>query len=250
MRLFGRLATSHSAWSGWLLIFHKPNPKPYPASVGIKMLACCLLLEVVVRPLAREALRSVRAGTSHLNALALVSFMLLLAIALTVTWIRLPLARIGLDRWTNWGRAERSFFPMLLVLTVLVFAMAQWDQFAAFALRPVSVNAAIVVFCEQMIWGFYQEYVYRGLLQTELVRRFGAVRGILVSNLCFTFGPLHAYHFANTYSHPGRLLIFPGIFAIGLYFGILFHRSQNLWIIGAAHGLGDFFVDGVAKLKA
>ena len=75
--------------------------------------------------------------------------------------------------------------------------------------------AAIVVFTN-FLWGFHQELVYRGILQTELVRRWGPLRGILVSNSLYTFGPLHFYHFSHT--HPA-LPMFAGIFAIGLFFG-------------------------------
>jgi len=99
------------------------------------------------------------------------------------------------------------------------------------------------------VWGFYQEFVYRGLLQTELVRRWGPVAGILISNLLFTFGPLHAYHLSNAFEDPGHLSIFAGIFAIGLYFGVIFYRSGNLWMIGLLHGVGDFFIDGLAMMR-
>ena len=42
-----------------------------------------------------------------------------------------------------------------------------------------------------LFYGFYQEVVYRGMLQSELVRRWGAFAGVLVANLLYTFGPLH-----------------------------------------------------------
>ena len=67
-----------------------------------------------------------------------------------------------------------------------------------------------------LLWGFYQELVYRGLLQSELVRRWGAVAGILVANLAYTFGPLHFYHL--TQSSPARAaVVLGGTFAIGLF---------------------------------
>lgn len=84
-----------------------------------------------------------------------------------------------------------------------------------------------------MIWGFYQEFLYRGMLQTELVRRWGARTGILVSNLIFTFGPLHAYHFRAARVNPSHLWIFAATFAIGLFFALIFRRSGNLWIVGS-----------------
>ena len=38
--------------------------------------------------------------------------------------------------------------------------------------------------------------------------------------------------------------MFTGIFAIGLFFGVLFQRSGNLWMVGIFHGLGDFYIVG------
>jgi membrane protease YdiL (CAAX protease family) len=235
-------------WKCWLLNFSNAAPEPYPASVGLKIVASCLFLEGLARPVARAVFGSYIFAGYDVSRLALVSCMLALAVGLTAFWIRLPFSRIGLSGWRRWSDAEKWFFPQMMAVSALVFTLAEWNQLADLIHRPAPFAVALV-FCEQMIWGFYQEYVYRGLLQTELVRRWGAIPGILASNLIFTFGPLHAYHFANAFEQPSRLLIFPGIFAIGLYFGVLFHRSGNLWIIGAAHGVGDFFVDGLARMK-
>ena len=89
-----------------------------------------------------------------------------------------------------------------------------------------------------LLWGFYQELTYRGLLQTEVVRRTSPTLGIRISNAAFTFGPLHFDHFgwqsSATFSH---LWIFATIFGIGLFFSVLFHRSGNLWVVGIMHGL-------------
>ena len=92
-----------------------------------------------------------------------------------------------------------------------------------------------------------QELVYRGILQTELVRRWGSILGILVSNFLFTFGPLHFYHFSHGVS--GRALpVFTGVFLMGLFFGVLFRRSGNLAIVGILHGLGNCYIDGLGTL--
>ncbi|MFN2440580.1 MAG: lysostaphin resistance A-like protein [Chitinophagaceae bacterium] len=109
---------------------------------------------------------------------------------------------------------------------------------------------AIVLFnlIPQIIWGFYQELLYRGILQTEFVKRFGSWKGIVASNLIFTFGPLHAYHFLSAPKNPSHLWIFAAIFGIGLIFAIIFKRSGNLWIIGIMHGIGNMFINGLTKI--
>ncbi len=248
-RLAWPLDASQFRWSGWLLVFRRVAAVPYPSLVGWRILLACLFLEGIARPVARAALPLLGLAGSEFGRLALVVTMLALAVGVTALWIRLPFSQVGLRRWDEWGNAEKWFFPQIIAVSVLVFILTEQSELAALPKHAGWIRATTVVFVGQMIWGFYQEYVYRGLLQTELARRWGAAKGILASNLLFTFGPLHWYHFSNSWEHPGQLLIFPAIFAIGLYFGVLFYRSGNLWIIGVAHGIGDFFVDGIGLLK-
>jgi len=237
-----------SSWSGWLFNFGKSAAAPYSASTGMRVLVACLVLELIARPFVREEVRVLAYSGIDVRPLAIASCMLVLAISLTAVWIRLPFSRVGLYGLRKWSDSEKWFLPQIVAVSLLVFPMAVWNQLAALPTHPAWIRATMVVLAGQMLWGFYQEYVYRGLLQTELVRRWGAVTGIVASNLLFTFGPLHAYHFSNTFEHPSRLFIFAAIFAIGLYFGTLFHRSGNLWIIAVTHGIGDFFMDGVATI--
>ncbi|HEV8070993.1 MAG TPA: CPBP family intramembrane glutamic endopeptidase [Planctomycetaceae bacterium] len=237
-----------SGWSGWLFNFGKSAAAPYSAWTGLRVLIACLVLEGFVRPFVREEVRVLGYRGSGTRTLAIASCMLVLAIGLTAVWIRLPLSRVGLYGWRRWTDSEKWFLAQIVALSLLVFPLVEWNQLAAVPGHPAWIQLTLVVFAGQMLWGFYQEYVYRGLLQTELVRRWGTVVGIVASNLLFTFGPLHAYHFSNAFEHPGRLCIFAAIFAIGLYFGVLFQRSGNLWIIALTHGIGDFFMDGVATM--
>jgi membrane protease YdiL (CAAX protease family) len=67
----------------------------------------------------------------------------------------------------------------------------------------------------------------------------GAVAGIVIGNLLYTFGPLHFYYFFQV---PVPVAMLAAIFAIGLFFAIVFHRSGNLWIVAVFHGLGGAFI--------
>ena len=42
-----------------------------------------------------------------------------------------------------------------------------------------------------------------------------------------------------------RYAMFAAVFAVGLFFGILFHRSGNLAIVATFHGIGDVFLTGL-----
>jgi hypothetical protein len=63
----------------------------------------------------------------------------------------------------------------------------------------------------------------------------GRDRGILVSNTLFTFGPRH-FHYVLSAGSPAVPML-ASIFAVGLLFAVVFHRSGNLWI-------GDDISDG------
>ena len=98
------------------------------------------------------------------------------------------------------------------------------------------------VFVPYFVYGFYQEVLYRGLLQTELVRRWGPVAGILICNLLYTFGPQHYYYFFSPASLSAPM--FASIFAIGLLFAMVFHRTGNLWIVAIMHAFGNSYAVG------
>ena len=109
------------------------------------------------------------------------------------------------------------------------------------AAAPEPWGTTVIMALTCVVWEFYQELVYRGMLQSELVRRWGTVAGILDSNLLYAFGPLHAYHLAGS----SPVAMFAALFAIGLFFAVVFARSGNLWMVGLFHGIGDAYLTGI-----
>ena len=159
--------------------------------------------------------------------------LLALAVALVKLFARVDLSAIGFIAWRQWSLVEKSYFVQVIVIANVVFALVVRD--ARFH-TPDWIAVAAVSF----LWGFYQELAYRGMLQTELTRRFGATAGVLLANVAYTFGPLHFYHFAGA----SPIAMFAAIFAIGLYFGALRHRSGNLWMPAVFHGIGTAWIPG------
>jgi membrane protease YdiL (CAAX protease family) len=86
-----------------------------------------------------------------------------------------------------------------------------------------------------LLWGAVQELVYRGWLQTELARRCGTIGGLVAANVVFTFGPLHLDYFTGPAGV--RWAGLAAVFGIGLFFGIVYCRSGNVWIPAVMHGL-------------
>jgi len=235
-------------WRGHLFLFDKPRAPSYSSPQGYRLLAVFVLLEFAVRPLFR--FEAGRLGIASRPWWFLLEMGLLAAWACwLITVSGVCLSDLGLYSPSRWSQTERLYFPQIVFISVAVFSLFVSADLKALRSRHDLWTVGICVFVPQMIWGFYQELLYRGLLQTELVRRRGTLSGVLVSNLIFTFGPLHAYHFALARTNPSHLWIFAAIFAIGMFFSVLFLRSGNLWIIALLHGLGDCFIDGLSQVS-
>lgn len=245
--------TAHSAasrlgphWRGHLFLFEgRPTPR-YEPTVGTRLLLVVLLMEGVVGP---------RLGLFQWLGLPVptpwirVPLLLSLVLILVVVFAKAKLSQLGFYSLSQWSKTETSYFVQVLVLANLIFGLMFSGRLKAILASSSLWGPGLAVLCLSLLWGFHQEVVYRGILQTELVRRCGSLPGILVANLLFTFGPLHFYHSLG--GNPlGAAAIFGGTFAIGLFFAVLFQRSGNLWMVGTFHGLGDWYIVGLNTLVA
>jgi membrane protease YdiL (CAAX protease family) len=220
---------------GHLLLFDKRPASRYDASAGARL----LLIAVVV-----EALRLAVVKLFHPTLPLLILVLLPLACALLLVRFAGPLklSQIGLYPLDEWHPVEKSYFVQLLVIANVVFPLVFAARLRLILAQPSALSTVWNMFVPYLFFGFYQEVVYRGILQSELVRRWGVFIGILIANVFYTFGPLHWYYF----SARGSLAVpmFASIFAIGLFFGLLFRRSGNLWIVAVIHGIGNAYIVG------
>jgi len=205
----------------------------YDASTAARL----LLIAVVI-----EAFRLVAVKWLYPALTLLILVLLLLAGALLLVRFaaRLKFSQIGLYPWREWSPVEKSYFVQLLVIANVVFPFVFASRLRMIFAQPSALSTVWNVFVPYLFYGFYQEVVYRGILQTELVRRWGAFVGILIANILYTFGPLHSNYFWSRSSL--ALPMFASIFAMGLFFGVLFRRSGNLWIVAVIHGIGNAYI--------
>lgn len=213
----------------FLLFDQKPTPR-YDASAGVRLLILAVALEVI-------RLGLVKWLPPVLPLLILVPLLLAVGLLSVRFLAGLRLSQIGFRPWREWTATEKSYFVQLLIIANVVFPLVFAARLRAILGQPNALSIVATVFVPYLFYGFYQEVVYRGMLQSELVRRWDAFAGILVANLLYTFGPLHWNHFT-----PVNVPMFASIFAIGLFFGVLFHRSGNLWIVAIMHGIGNAYI--------
>jgi membrane protease YdiL (CAAX protease family) len=220
---------------GHVLLFDpKPTPQ-YEASAGLRLLFVAVVLEAI-------RIGIVRWFYPKVPLLVLVPLLLACALLAVRFGAGVRLSQIGLKPWHQWSATEKSYFFQLLIIANVVFPLLLAAPLRRIFAHAPAVETIANVFVPYLFFGFYQEVVYRGILQSELVRRWGAVIGILASNILYTFGPLHSYYFSSRASL--ALPMFASIFAIGLFFGVLFRRSGNLWIVAIIHGIGNAYIVG------
>jgi len=220
---------------GHLLLFEKPESPTSLASAGPRLINSLVFLELVLDPRTISWLQ-LPVPAPGFFMLAKLAFVLWLV----PVYAGVDRAMLGFRRWRGWTKTESSYLVQVLVLACIIFPLAlasQWEQSLA---EHGWADLALMGLLPYFVFGFYQEVAYRGMLQTELVRRWGAVRGILAGNALYTFGPLHADYY--TMGASTAIPLFLSVFAIGMLFAMVFRRSGNLWIVALMHGAGNALI--------
>jgi CAAX amino terminal protease family. len=220
---------------GHVLLFDQRPASRYRASAGITLLFVVVVIEVL-------RLGVVRWFYPVVPLLILVPLLLGCALLLVRFVAGVRLSQIGFHPWQQWTGTEKSYFIQLLIIANVVFPLLFASRLQIIFAQSSAVRTVAYVLVPYFFFGFYQEVVYRGILQSELVRRWGGFVGILASNILYTFGPLHWYYFFSRTSL--ALPMFASIFAIGSFFSVLFKKSGNLWIVAIIHGVGNAYIVG------
>ena len=225
---------------GHILLFDIRSAPTFGAAVGVRL----LLIAIGVEVLRLAAVRSLHPALS----LLIVVLLLLAAVLLLVRFVApLKFSQIGLYPWREWTPVEKSYFVQLLIIANVVFPLVFASRLRSISAQPSALSTIWTLFVPYLFFGFYQEVVYRGILQTELVRRWGAVIGILIANIFYTFGPLHWNYFSARSSI--ALPMFAAIFAIGLFFGALFKGPAISGSWRSFTESGTLILLGVSRLR-
>lgn len=215
--------------------FEKPLAPIYDDGAGLRMSVAFLLVGIAMPFLLRFAFELAGVRGSHGANLGFVVAWLAAFALVHVSFVRLPMAAVGLRPYVDWTRRERLYLAQVVPLAAVVFAVLFRAHLQALHDRHGLAGFLLFSILGGLAWGVAQELVYRGWLQTELTRRFGAIAGLLLANLVFTFGPLHFDYFGGP--DGVRWGGLAAVFGIGLFFGIVYSRSGNVWIPAVMHGL-------------
>lgn len=224
-------------WATIILYFNKKVKPFYHPEQGRDMLMLALAFEVC-RMGVMLVISYMEASDVLSNGLVALIFLLLIY-SVTRYVFPIKLKDIGLHKLSKWNAYETAFLLGIVPIVFCLFFYYTKDKLYA-SLHEQGRPVILITFICYMAFGFYQEWIYRGFIQTEFTRRYGAITAILLANLIFTFGPLHIYQL-----YQGRYMFIAITFFIGLLFGILYYRSYNLWITGILHGICIWFLTGL-----
>ena len=135
--------------------------------------------------------------------------------------------------WSATGYTLLLSFPLLVALYISM--QSSWEPLSRFRteleekIQPIFtecklIDLAMIAF----LAGTGEELFFRGWLQGVLTTKFSVWLGILIASLIF--GLLH--YLSTTYA------IYA--FLTGIYLGLIYQASENLYIVMAIHALYDF----------
>lgn len=233
---YNKDGTVRVPWAIIVLYFNKKVKPVYHPDQGRDMLIIAIVFEVV-----RVAITFYKNNLGYKDILSTgITAVVLLGLVFLVTkFQQIKLKDIGLRKLSTWNLYEIVYLLVMIPVGFFIFYFFTKDKFTE-SLNDNGAGMMAVTFIFYLCWGFYQEWIYRGFIQTELTRRYNATTAIILANIIFTVGPLHFYQL-----YQGNYMIIAATFAIGLVFGILYHRSYNLWIVGILHGIGNWFLVGL-----
>jgi membrane protease YdiL (CAAX protease family) len=222
---------------GHVLLFERREAPEYSAGAGLRLLILFVALEFAVGP-RMHGLAALGQTPPAEGVRTLILLVVLLAAvkAVGVNW-----ADIGFLPPGQWRAAEWAYLAQILLIAAIVFGVRFGARLGLSTAAPPGWMALAAYVATQMLWGLYQEAVYRGVLQTELSRRFGALPGALVANIAFTFGPLHFYYLQRMNDPAATAIMLGSIFLIGVLFAFIFARTRNAGLVGLMHGVGNVF---------
>lgn len=210
----------------------------FKANPNNKLLMISVLMLVCIKPALDFILGYLGLDNNHY--VSLIEQIILIAI-LCISVIKIGnirLSQIGIDAWKNWDQKNKRIFFIVTPIVLIAFSLLFISNLKTLMNHSELYEIGFVIFLRVFLYGFYQELLYRGILQTELIKRWGFWIGTIISNLIFTFGPEH-FHFYTSTS-----IGFAVMFCLGLLFSIIFYRSKNLVSVGIWHGIGSIFIDG------
>jgi hypothetical protein len=160
-----------------------------------------LVLELPVRWVVRPDIPYMVPGSPWFNLPLRIGVELGFVLAVVaVAWamkMRLPQLGIPLRRWTRWEWVAFAVVGTIELVVVIAIAGQRWPRLFAAGV----MGRGLLWATAEYLFGFNQEFVFRGALMTGLLRLGAYWWALFLNTLVFLVGPLHGpglWHMAPT----------------------------------------------------
>lgn len=167
--------------------------------------------------------------SAHLIAYIPVSF---LTVWFALKKIRMTPSALGMNPRTS----LKPYLPgvLLAVLSLVLIWCLLWISGGLSFSWSKDLNRTLlfILLLGFLCQGFMEEFLCRGLLQTQLAIRFGMPFAILVNSL--VFGLLHVSN------DSASLISVSNTILIGLVFSLMYYYHDNIWFVAGFHSAWNF----------
>lgn len=129
-------------------------------------------------------------------------------------------------------------WPMLIIIGVFLINGLSYIAFSRFNIDEFFASLLLYFFV-----GIYEEFLCRGWLLNEFMERFGQNRKGLVYSVILSallFGLMHITNIFVGQSVAETISQIVMATAIGIYLGVVYLKTRNIWSVVILHGLYDF----------
>lgn len=230
----------------WILVALAGGPLSF--SIGLVLSGIAYPIVVFLPSIARLARLTHLSGlvAGLIRGIGAIGGYLLLASASLAMVLGFGLLTLGKEGWKGLRRAVRlpkpEYFLLALALPFVIasFVAAVWHLFPPVQFSPQTQPLLWTVFA-----AFFEEIIFRGLLQPRFIRRYGLLRGIFLVGI--VWAAMHFYDdFHSHFSHGGVLLAIGlrllGCVVLSFVLGWLTLRTRSVLPATVSHGFENILI--------
>ncbi len=156
----------------------------------------------------------------------------------------------GLCLFQNMGKSLSGIAIFVLLYLLLSgcsigFVFFMEGNLAGYSVNPYFLSMLLVVLPLNLLLSytafFGEEYGWRYYLQPVLQRRFGKKKGVLLLGVLWGLWhvPINLFYYSPSTSLQSILVQVAGCVGMGVFFGWVYLRTQNVWVVSIIHFLNN-----------
>lgn len=127
----------------------------------------------------------------------------------------------------------KSIKPILIGLGICTFITVIFSITNRFQFKFDKIN--ILILCETMLAGIFEEIPFRGFYQTFLKKRYGFIKSNIITSILFMV--LHIKFFMS-----GDIIQLIMLFFISLWLGYIYEKTESIWAPIMVHSTFNFLI--------